>query len=302
MAKMQAGLNQIKRFPYSDTLGWSVSRYDKFLSCKRAYYYDYYAKYDPEYSREKIESLKKLTSVPLEIGNIFHDTVKVMLERLLVSEKPIDNVKFLDFVSKITKEYCGAKKFAEVYYGEFPEIKTDLLFENVKAIVNNFLNSPRFQWITKEALTNKKGWIIEPPGYGETRIKEIKAYCKVDFLFPVNEEFYILDWKTGRQDEKKHKKQLLGYATWAVYHFDARPEIVHPMIIYLKPEYSELKIEVSKADIEEFTITVKKGADELKTFCKNIEFNIPKEKSEFCQTENTAVCRFCNYREFCKKQ
>ncbi len=299
---MPEALNQIKRFPYSDILGWSVSRYDKFLSCKRAYYYDYYSKYDKEYSREKIESLKKMTSVPLETGNIFHDTVKVMLERLLVSEKPIDKNKFLDFVSKITTEYCAAKRFAEVYYGEYSEIKPDMIFENVKGIVNNFLGSPRFQWIIKEAISSKKGWVIEPPGYGETRINGIKAYCKVDFLFPVKDELYILDWKTGKRDEKKHKKQLLGYATWASYHFGAKAENIRALAVYLKPEYYEMALDVKNSDISEFNEVVKRESDELKTYCKNIDFNVPKDKENFPLTENPSICRFCNYRELCKRQ
>ena len=295
-------INQIKRFSYSDILGWSVSRYDKFLTCQRAYYYDYYAKYDPEISREKIGLLKKMTSIPLEIGNIFHDTVKVLLERLLVSEKPIDKQKFLDFVLKTTEEYCGAKTFCEVYYGEKEKIDTELVFENLKTIVKNFIESSRYEWVLKEAVSNKKGWVIEPPGYGETRINDIKAYCKVDFLFPVNGEFYILDWKTGKQDERKHTKQLLGYSTWAVYHLDTLPEKVHPIIIYLKPEYCELKLEVSKADIEEFAKTVKRETDELYTLCGDIISNVPKEKEEFKLTQNISACKFCNYRELCKRQ
>ena len=293
------GLNQIKKFPYTDILGWSVSRYDKFSACKRAYYYDYYAKHDREFSREKIDLLKKMTSIPLEIGNIFHDTVKVLLERLLVSEKPIDNGKFLDFVKKTTLQYCGGKKFTEVYYGEKTEIDTGLMFENVKLVANNFLESARYQWIIKEALTNKQGWVIEPPGFGETRINDLKAYCKVDFLFPVNGEYFILDWKTGKQDERKHKKQLIGYATWAVYHLETTPSSVHPVIVYLKPEYSEMKLEVSQADIDGFANTVRKETGELHSFCKDVGFNIPKPKEEFKQTENLSYCKICNYRELC---
>ncbi|MEY3127310.1 MAG: hypothetical protein RL273_1487, partial [Bacteroidota bacterium] len=44
----------------------------------------------------------------------------------------------------------------------------------------NLIKSERFDWI--KARSNKSDWIIEPYGYGETRIKELKAYFKVDFL------------------------------------------------------------------------------------------------------------------------
>ena len=54
--KMNEKLNDITRYEYSDILGWSVSRYDKFCLCRRQYYYDYYGKYDAEFPRFKKEN------------------------------------------------------------------------------------------------------------------------------------------------------------------------------------------------------------------------------------------------------
>jgi len=74
---------KIEKFDFTPILGWSITRYDMFTTCKRRYYYQYYAKYDPEIKRAKIDALKKLTSIPLEIGNIVHDTISAVLKRLL---------------------------------------------------------------------------------------------------------------------------------------------------------------------------------------------------------------------------
>ena len=49
----------MKKFVFSPKLGWSVSRYNLFETCKRQYYYNYYAKYDTEYPTQKILALKK---------------------------------------------------------------------------------------------------------------------------------------------------------------------------------------------------------------------------------------------------
>ena len=81
--------------------------------------------------------------------------------------------------------------------------------------------------------------MIEPPGYGQTEINGLKAYCKVDFLFPVEDMIYIMDWKTGKADTDKHTKQMIGYSAWASYHFEHAPEKIQPIIAYLKPDYSE---------------------------------------------------------------
>ena len=85
---------KIKAFGFTPILGWSFSRYDTFSDCKRKYYYQYYGKYDPEYKRAKIDFLKGLTTIPMEIGNVSHDVIQSVLERLLKSTAPIDTEKF----------------------------------------------------------------------------------------------------------------------------------------------------------------------------------------------------------------
>ncbi len=54
---------------------WSASRHDTFMSCKRRYYYSYYASVDdPEIYR-----LKKLSALPLWAGSVVHDTIEAFL-------------------------------------------------------------------------------------------------------------------------------------------------------------------------------------------------------------------------------
>ena len=101
-----------RQFEYTPILGWSVSRYDKFTSCKRQYYYDYYGKHDDEFPRQKIDSLKKLTSIPLGIGNITHNVIKTLLVRLLKEEKEIDKARFIAFAKELTAKYCQQNQFS----------------------------------------------------------------------------------------------------------------------------------------------------------------------------------------------
>ncbi|MDR1244651.1 MAG: PD-(D/E)XK nuclease family protein, partial [Endomicrobium sp.] len=179
--------NEIKKFPYTDILGWSISRYDRFSNCKRQYFYDYYAKHDKENPLEKIVFLKSLTSKALEIGNIVHDVIRDMLQRFQKSSKPINKDKFFKYAFNMTQEYCGAKTFFEHYYnGDL--ILVQEIYSKVKNILENFLNSSRFSWIEKNAVPKSSEWVIEPAGFGETRINNYKAFCKVDFLFPIGDK------------------------------------------------------------------------------------------------------------------
>lgn len=290
----------LKKFEFTPVLGWSVSRYDVFKLCKRKYYYTYYAKYDPVHSRKKIESLKNMTSIPLEIGNIVHDMNKAILERFKKSEKPIDHKRFYDYVRKETDKYCNSKIFMEVYYKEINGINTEEILDKTMLSLNNFLNSKRFDWLIRKAFGYKDRWVIEPPGFGETRIDGMKAYCKVDFLFPVEEKMFIIDWKTGKADNDKHSRQLLGYSTWAAFHFRAEPENIIPIIAYLSPDYNEIQVSITESDIRAFSESVRIQTQEMYEFCINISENIPKDKELFSKTTNKIFCDYCNFRELCQ--
>ena len=96
---------EIKAFGFTPILGWSFSRYDTFSDCKRRYYYQYYGKYDPQYKRDKIDFLKGLTSIPMEIGIISHDVIQSVLERLLKSTAPIDTEKLEGYLQEMNGVY-----------------------------------------------------------------------------------------------------------------------------------------------------------------------------------------------------
>lgn len=292
--------NAIKKFDYTDILGWSFSRYDKFMQCKRQYFYDYYSKYDMEYSRQQINRLKAMTGLHLEAGNIVHVALKTLLERLLKDESEVDRSKFLNYALGLAQKYCASKTFTEVYYGAWEHVKTDLVYEKAETCLTNFLDAPRYGWIKDTAITGKKNWIIEPGGFGETRINGLKAYCKVDFLFPVEDEIYIIDWKSGKRDPVKHRKQLLGYTAWAAFHLGCPLERLKPIVAYLNPDYVESKIILDAQELKDFSNIVKQETGEMYKYCKDIELNIPVDKNKFSKTDNVNICKYCNYRELCR--
>ena len=288
----------MKRFTFSPKLGWSVSRYNLFETCKRQYYYNYYTKYDPVHPVKKILALKNMTSIPLEIGNIVHDVNKTLLERLQKTAKTIDKARFFDYARKKTVAYVHAKTFQEVYYGQMKSISPDDVFERVRISLASFLNSSRFIWLLDHAVLKKEEWLIEPPGYGETRISGTKAYCKVDFLFPVEDQLFIMDWKTGRPDTAKHHRQMVGYTAWACYHFEKNPDKISPIVAYLHPDYKEIEITVTTSNIEAFAKQVRKETADMNKFCEDVQKNIPKNKTVFTP-QKSRLCHYCNFREIC---
>jgi hypothetical protein len=189
--------------------------------------------------------------------------------------------------------------FDEVVYGVQPFVSLDEVYPKVRSCLENFLASDRFAWLTQVAINTSGDWLIEPPGFGETRLEELKAYFKVDFLFPVEDAYYIIDWKSGKVDSEKHRKQLLGYTTWAAYHYELNPGEVRPVIAYLYPDYREEQASFTGEDLENFAVQVRAETYEMYEYCRDVEQNIPLDKREFPLVDNERICSYCNYRGVC---
>jgi hypothetical protein len=286
-------------YPFTPVLGWSISRHETFDKCRRQYFYQYYSKYAADAPRYKISKLKALTSVPIEIGNAVHDCMEALLNRLQKSDSGIDEEKFFKFADGKLTEYFSAKSFIEIYYKQEETLGIDGARDKVRACLSNFINGPCYSWLCMKAMTNRTNWMIEPAGYGETRLGGMKAYCKMDFLFPVGEEVYILDWKTGAKDHAKHAAQLMGYAAAAGSNFSIPWNTIFPKIVYLYPQYDELEIVFREADLLGYLQTIREQTEAMYALCKDVERNVPLDISEFAKSPSHSLCRNCRFQELC---
>ena len=292
-------MSPIKRFPFTAILGWSATRYETFSICKRKYYYQYYSKYDRQVEVRLIQQLKALSSIPLAIGSAAHTVIEALLNRLVTTKKVIDREQFFDFAHRGTKHRAETEAFHEVYYGEREAVAVEDLYPKVQVCLENLLDSDRYRWLVGEAAQTSDQWVIEPPGYGESRLEGLKAYFKVDFLFPVGDHFHILDWKTGKADPEKHRKQLVGYAVWASYHFEVGAEKVVPTIAYLHPRYEEVEEVFNAFDLGHFAIQVRAETDEMREYCRDVEQNVPLDKEQFPLVDDPRICSHCEFRGLC---
>jgi len=287
-----------QHYPFTPILGWSISRYEAFDKCKRQYFYNYYSKFIPDIPQYKIKQLKAMTSVPLEIGNVVHDIIEVFLRRLQKSDSNIDENRFFVFAREKAEKAFSEKTFIEHYYASERTVSADDAYDKITTCLKNFIGSPCYSWIFMKAIRNKNDWLIEPPGYGETRLNGLKAYCKMDFLFPVDDEVHILDWKTGSRDTYKHSNQLSGYAAAAHNNFNIPWNMIFPKIVYLYPEFDEFECNLSK-DNTDFFQKVQEQTDEMYAFCSDVANNMPLPMKHFPKTPSQGMCSYCNYQELC---
>ena len=291
-----------EKYDFTPVLGWSISRYEVFDKCRRQYFYTYYPKSVPDVPHYKIKMLRELTSVPLEVGNVVHDVIEAFLKRLQLSDSDIDEKRFFDYGRRKTEEYFSQKTFMEIYYRQRESIDMGQVHEKVSACLRNFMGSPCYAWIFMTALRGKENWMIEPAGFGETRIAGLKAYCKMDFLMPVNDDIYILDWKTGSRDEAKHGAQLKGYAAATASNFGIPWARIFPKIVYLYPFYGEYELQLDTNGYDSFANAIKEQTQEMYACCANIEENIPLPIDNFSRSPSPGMCRQCRYQELCFPQ
>jgi len=292
-------MKQIKQFPFTPILGWSMSRYNMFSICKRKYFYHYYNKYDLKIPVRLIREMKDLGSIPLVTGIAAHQVIEALLNRLKKASQDVDRVKFMDYAYRTSEHLTKSSQFHEVYYQQIESVSIEDTYPKVELSLENLLESDRYRWLVEEAIETSDDWVIEQGGYGETRMDDMKVYFKVDFLFPIGDLLYILDWKTGKQDPERHRKQLVGYAAWASYHFEVDADHVVPTIAYLRPEYEEVEEVFNEFDLEHFAIQVRAETEEMYEYCRDLEQNIPVDKSEFARIDDRRICSICEFRGLC---
>ena len=293
--------NIIKFYPFTNILGWSASRYDNFNYCKRRYYYSYYSKFDTEFGKENIGKLKAMSSLALEIGIIAHDIIAEVLGRVSKSSHPIDQTKLEARIRLVAEEALPGKTMMEVYYGEREPVKFDEVFIPVRQSVFNFIGSERFEWALTMDDEHKRSWVIEPDGFGETRLGGIKAYCKVDFMLSDGSGVHVLDWKTGKPDVGKYTRQMMGYSLFAKEVTGESLNNIRPTLAFIRDGYQELAIEVKEEEVDSFLLQVKTESQEMYDMTVNKDQNIPRDKSEFPMTDSVTKCAYCEFRELCKR-
>ena len=286
--------------PYTPQLGWSSTRSETFRSCRRRYFFQYYSRYDSELPLTHVQRLKSLSSIPMLVGEAVHDVVASLLRRLLRSSAPIDRERFMRHVRQTLEAALAGTELMEVHYGQRSVPEAADLQQPAMDCLEQLLASERYLWLV-EVLQGDPRYLIEPPGYGEARLQGMKIYAKVDCLIEVGAEVVILDWKTGRHDQAKHLRQLLGYAAWAEDHLKVEAQRIRCLAVYLQNGYEEVEKQPTRADLQGLAAEVAAEVQQMQDLLRDPERNIPLEKVSFPLTENLGYCCHCQFRELCDR-
>jgi hypothetical protein len=228
---------------------WSKSRHEKFVECRRAYYYAYYGSWGGWEAAagslvRELYVLKKLSSRWQWAGSVVHDALKQMLSRARVTGDFLPLERVLErtrararsqwAISREKSYWREASRIVGLVEHEYGDVVPGedwkRLYEGVvdgalrgfyaSATYEEIRRTPRERWLSVDELDS---WQFEGT----------KIWVAIDFAYrDADERVRILDWKTGKERGVDHT-QVGIYALYAQRKWSVPPDAVVGGLVYL---------------------------------------------------------------------
>ena len=307
---------------------WSASRHDTFASCKRRYYYSYYASLDdPEIYR-----LKKLSALPLWAGSVVHDTIEAFLrandrlpsvedqESLIRSvvhsgmlgdwraseagPPPVDGAPYggglppVDDPEPLPEEGRPHLPFRlfEHEYGIPVEQEDKRLAVNI--VMRSLKHFFRSETLLHALQVGRERWLALED-LVSFHVGEVEVFLRMDLAYRDHDgRVVIVDWKTGRNEGRFNEVQVAGYALYATEQgWVSEPEQISTELNYLVIPKA-VRRSVNRKAIENARSFILKSAGTMKALLLDPLQNLARLE-DFPMIDRPQVCRRCNFRRLC---
>ena len=293
--EMASPLQQADRPAFS----WSASRHDTFASCRRRYYYAYYAALEDE----EVRRLKKLSALPLWAGSVVHDTIERFLRENDAAPGPEAEESLVRQAVHGTmvsdwreSEADGRFRLFEHEYGvpvaqEDKRIAVNVVMRSLRAFFRSQALA-RVMALGRERRLALEDLVSFPVGDTEVLLRMDLAYREADG------RVVIVDWKTGRGEGRFNEVQVAGYALYAVEQgWVSDPEEITTELDYLVVPKT-VRRSVTRQKIEAARRFIERSARDMKALLVDPEANVGRLE-DFPRVDRPQVCRRCNFRRLC---
>ena len=279
---------------------WSASRHDTFASCRRRYYYSYYASHEDE----EIKRLKKLSALPLWAGSVVHDTIEWFLKKhdtLPPQEEQdalIRRVVHTGMVSDWRESEMASLRF-RLFEHEYDQPVEQ---EDKRIVVNIVMRSLQhfFQSDTlREALAAGRDRWLALEDLVSFHVGDVEVYLRMDLAFrDADGRVVIVDWKTGRSEGRFNEIQVAGYALYATEQkWVSSPDEIATELNYLViPKATRRRVDAKR--VEHARSFIAKSASTMKGLLVDPLENQARLE-DFPMIDRPRVCRRCNFRKLC---
>ena len=279
---------------------WSASRHDTFATCRRRYYYSYYAaSEDPE-----IKRLKRLSALPLWAGSVVHETI----ERFLKTADALPSPEEQEAIIRATvhSDMLAAWRESEARTDGFRlfehEYETVVDKEDKRRVVNTVMRSLRgfFKSATlREAMEAGRARWLAVEDLVSFQVGDVEVFLRMDLAFRASDgRVVIVDWKTGRAEGRFNEIQVAGYALYARSQgWVEEAESLATELNYLAvPRVVRRKVDGRKLDHARNFI--RKSATNMRALLVDPAANLGRLE-DFPMIDRPRTCRRCNFRRLC---
>ncbi len=288
--------------PIENPFSWSASRHDTFATCRRRYYYSYYAApEDPEVKR-----LKRLSALPLWAGSVVHDAIERFLKTTAAMPSPEEQEALIratvhtDMLAHWRESESGpgpdAFRLFEHEYG------TPVDQEDKRLVVNTVMRSLRgfFRSATlREAFAVGRERWLALEDLVSFPVGDVEVFLRMDLAFRAADgRVVIVDWKTGRGEGRFNEIQVAGYALYAAAQgWVGDPgEIVTELNYLAIPRAVRRSVNAKKLDHARNFIA--KSARNMRALLLDPAANRGRLE-DFPMIDRPRICRRCNFRRLC---
>jgi hypothetical protein len=298
---------------------WSKSRHEKFVECRRAYYYAYYGSWGGWEAAagspvRELYVLKKLSSRWQWAGSVVHDALKQMLSRARVTGDFLPLERVLErtrararsqwAISREKSYWREASRIVGLVEHEYGDVVPGedwkRLYEGVvdgalrgfyaSATYEEIRRTPRERWLSVDELDS---WQFEGT----------KIWVAIDFAYrDADERVRILDWKTGKERGVDHT-QVGIYALYAQRKWSVPPDAVVGGLVYLVANGAgaggdTVSVAADGAALERCQAEMRRSIGEMKAALAEPARNHAL-MDQFPQQPERDGCRRCPFRRPC---
>jgi len=285
--------------PVENPFSWSASRHDTFATCRRRYYYAYYAaNEDPE-----IKRLKKLSALPLWAGSVVHETIEAFLKSRDALPSPEEQEAIVkaavhsDMLSAWRESEAGGdfRLFEHEYQVPVEQEDKRLAVNTVMRSLRNFFKSETL----REALAVGRERWLALEDLVSFQVGDVEVFLRMDLAFRAQDgRVVIVDWKTGRAEGRFNEVQIAGYALYAAAQgWVGDPEEILTELNYLVVPRSRRRT-VKRQQLDHARSFIARSARDMKALLLDPLANLARLE-DFPMIDRPQVCRRCNFRRIC---
>jgi len=292
---------------------WSKSRDERFQTCLRQYYFNYYGYWngwldDAPPGTRQIYILKNLKTRQMWAGEKVHQCIERTITNLQrgIPILDIDQIVSItlnrmraDFKSSKMKHYLGRPKSCALFEHEYDLGIPDELWRetarNVELCLRNFYNSEIF----RELQEIPPGRWLETEQFSHFILEGVKIWAVMDCCFRSDSGITIIDWKTGTSTTEDNSIQLSCYALYVLERWGIdTPQI--KIIEYNLSTDTPKDFFVTRRNIADIKGYIRGSIADMRSLLIDVKANIPKDESFFKPVDDRGISDRCNFRRICR--